>query len=174
MRLDRGPESYLGDTLLAASLKALTTDQPSAELVMPAASCEPLYANQSMRIALLAIIPTLDDVDIAPVQRGDQTRGVVIPRSDGPGGAAGGDGHGGVPVGGGPTGSHSGSPAGSQGAPPAVLVPLAVPAPQPPARENRRVSSLMTMRYHLTRMSLYKSGCGNSPVLGWRCLMRRP
>jgi hypothetical protein len=71
MRLDRGPGSYLGDTLLAASLKALTTDQPSAELVMPAASCEPLCVNQSMRIALLAIIPTLDDVDIAPVQRGD-------------------------------------------------------------------------------------------------------
>jgi hypothetical protein len=41
MRLDRGPGSSLADTLLAASLKALTTDPPSAELVMPAAGCEP-------------------------------------------------------------------------------------------------------------------------------------
>jgi hypothetical protein len=45
MRLDRGPESSLGDTLLAASLKAVTMDQPSAKLVMPAAGYEPLCAN---------------------------------------------------------------------------------------------------------------------------------
>jgi hypothetical protein len=42
MRLDRGPWSSLGDTLLDASLKALTTDQPSAELMIPAAACKPL------------------------------------------------------------------------------------------------------------------------------------
>jgi hypothetical protein len=40
MRQDHGPESSLGDTLLAVSLKALTTDQPSAELVTPTAGCE--------------------------------------------------------------------------------------------------------------------------------------
>jgi hypothetical protein len=45
IRLDRGPKSSLGDTLLAASLKVLTTDQPSAELVMPAVGCEPLCVN---------------------------------------------------------------------------------------------------------------------------------
>jgi hypothetical protein len=67
MRLDRRPGSSLGDTLLTASLKALTTDPPSAELVTPAAGCEPLCANQAARTALLAIMPTLDDVDIAPV-----------------------------------------------------------------------------------------------------------
>jgi hypothetical protein len=71
MRLDRGPGSSLGDTLLAASLKALTTDKPSAELVTPAMGCEPLCVNQAARTALLAIMPKLDDVDIAPVQRGD-------------------------------------------------------------------------------------------------------
>jgi hypothetical protein len=71
MRLDRGPGSSLGDTLLAASLKALTTDLPSAELVMPTTGCEPLCVNQAARTALLEIMPTLDDVDIAPVQRGD-------------------------------------------------------------------------------------------------------
>jgi hypothetical protein len=45
MRLDRGSGSSLGDTLLAASLKALTMDQPSAELVTPAMACGPLYTN---------------------------------------------------------------------------------------------------------------------------------
>jgi hypothetical protein len=81
MRLDRGPGSSLGDTLLAASLKALTTDQPSAELVTPVAGCEPLCVNQAVRTTLLVIMPTLDDVDIARVQRGDQSHGVVIPGS---------------------------------------------------------------------------------------------
>jgi hypothetical protein len=51
MRLDRGPGSSLGDTLLAASLKALTTDLPSAELVTPTAGYEPLCANQAERMA---------------------------------------------------------------------------------------------------------------------------
>jgi hypothetical protein len=115
MRLDHGPGSSLGDTLLVASLKVLTTDQPSAELVTPAAGCEPLYVNQAARTALLAIMPTLDDVNIAPVQRGDQSRGVVIPGPGGPGGAAGGHSHGGVPLGGGPAGSRSGAPAGGRG-----------------------------------------------------------
>jgi hypothetical protein len=67
MRLDRGLRSSLVDTLLAASLKALTTDPPSTELVTPTAGCEPLCANQASRTALLAIMPTLDDVNIAPV-----------------------------------------------------------------------------------------------------------
>jgi hypothetical protein len=97
MRLDRGPGSSLGDALLAASLKALTTDQSSVELVTPAAACEPLCVNQAARIALLAIMPTLDDVDIAPVQMGDQSRGVVILGLGGPGGAAGGHNRGGGP-----------------------------------------------------------------------------
>jgi hypothetical protein len=45
MRLDRGPRSSLGDTLLGASLKVLITDQPSVELVTPAAASEPLRVN---------------------------------------------------------------------------------------------------------------------------------
>jgi hypothetical protein len=71
MQLDHGPGSSLSDTLLAASLKALTTDQPSAELVTPTTTSEPLCANQAARRTLLVIMPTLDDVDIALVQRGD-------------------------------------------------------------------------------------------------------
>jgi hypothetical protein len=52
-------------------LKALTINQSSAELVLTATACEPLYMNQAVRTTLLAVMPTLDDVDITPVQRGD-------------------------------------------------------------------------------------------------------
>jgi hypothetical protein len=82
------------------SLKALTTDQFLAELVVPPAVCEPICANQVARSALLAAMPTLDDIDIAPVQRGNLSRSVVIPRADGPGGTASGRGLGGDLVGG--------------------------------------------------------------------------
>jgi hypothetical protein len=41
MQLDHRPGSSLDKVPLAASLKALTTDQFSAELVVPAAVCEP-------------------------------------------------------------------------------------------------------------------------------------
>jgi hypothetical protein len=80
--------------------------------VVLVAVCEPIYANQAVRTTLLAIMPTLDDVDIASVQRGDQSRGVVIPGLGGPGGA---HGHGGVPSAGGPTGSRNGALAGDRG-----------------------------------------------------------
>jgi hypothetical protein len=115
MRLDCGPGSILGNTLPAATLKALTIDQPSAKLMTPAVGCEPLCMKQAVRTVMLVKMPTLDDVDIALVQRGDQSHGVVIPGSGGPGSAAGGHGHGGVPVGSGLAGSRSGAPAGGRG-----------------------------------------------------------
>jgi hypothetical protein len=67
MQMDRGPGSSLGDALLAASLKALTMDQSSTELVTPAAFCEPLCVNQAARTMMLVIMPTLNDVGITPV-----------------------------------------------------------------------------------------------------------
>jgi hypothetical protein len=71
MRLERGPGSSLDKALLAACLKALTADQFSADLVVLVAVCEPICVNQAVTTALLATMPTLDNVDIAPVQRGD-------------------------------------------------------------------------------------------------------
>jgi hypothetical protein len=53
-------------------------------------------------------MPTLDDIDIASVQRGDQSRGVVILGAGSLVGATGGHGRGGGPVcdrGGVPTGA---------------------------------------------------------------------
>jgi hypothetical protein len=162
MRLDHGPESSLGDTLLAASLKALTTDPPSAELVMPTTGCESLCANQAVRTMLLAIMPTLDDVGIALVQSGDQSHGVVIPGAGCPS----------VPLV--VTAMEASRQVAAvaprwvvEGAPPTVL------APQPLARASRCVSSLMTMRYRPMRMSLCRSGCGNSPAPSRWCAMRQ-
>jgi hypothetical protein len=97
MRLDHRPRSSLGDALLATRSKALTMDQSMAELVMSAPACEQLCVNQAARTAMLAIMPMLDDIDIAPLQRGDQSRDVVIPGLGGLGGAAGGHGRGGGP-----------------------------------------------------------------------------
>jgi hypothetical protein len=73
------PGSSLDGDLLAACLKALTTDQFSAEFTTPPASCGAICMDQTVRTELLAVMPTLDDVDIAVVQRGDLSRGVTIP-----------------------------------------------------------------------------------------------
>jgi hypothetical protein len=89
MRLERGPGSSLDGELLAACLKALTTDQFSAELAMPPASCGAICMDQAARTALLAAMPTLDDVDIAVVQRGDLSCGVTIPGATVTGGRGG-------------------------------------------------------------------------------------
>jgi hypothetical protein len=86
MWLERGPGSSLDGELLATCLKALTTDQFSAELAAPPASCGAICLDQPARTALLAAMPTLDDVDIAVVQRGDLSRGVTIPGATATGG----------------------------------------------------------------------------------------
>jgi hypothetical protein len=159
MRLDGGPGSSLDAAQRVASLKALTTDQFSAELMVLATVCKPIFTNQAVRTALLAIMPTLDDVDIALVKRGDQSHGVVIPGLGGPGGAASGHGcgggppvgRGGIPAGGGPVGSYSGTPTGG-------------------LRDGPVVSSSAAPM----RTSLCRSGCGNFLALGRRCSMRRP
>jgi hypothetical protein len=114
MRLEHGPGSSLNDELLAACLKALTTDQFLAELVTPPASCGAICMDQAARTTLLASMPMLDDVDIVVVQRDDLSRGVTIPGATVTGGRGGttGGGRGGRPVG---SGSAGGSLAGGRG-----------------------------------------------------------
>jgi hypothetical protein len=122
MRFERGHRSSLDEALLAACLKELTTDQFLADLVVPTAVCEPICVNQVTRIALLATMPTLNDVDIAPVQRGDQSRGVVVPGVGSLAGTVGGHsqgvglagGHGSIPASGGPACDRGGISAGGQ------------------------------------------------------------
>jgi hypothetical protein len=114
MRLERGPGSSLDGELLATCLKALTTDQFSAELAMPPASYGAICMDQAARTVLLTTMPTLDDVDITVVQRGDPSHGVTIPGATVTSGRDGttGGGRGGRPVGSGSTGGgwgHGGS-----------------------------------------------------------------
>jgi hypothetical protein len=61
-------------------------DQFLAELVVLPAACEPICVNQAVRTARLVVMPTLDDVDIAAVQRGNLSHGVAIPGTSAAGG----------------------------------------------------------------------------------------
>jgi hypothetical protein len=45
IRLECSPGSSLDEALLAACLKVLMEDQFLADLVVPAAICEPIYVN---------------------------------------------------------------------------------------------------------------------------------
>jgi hypothetical protein len=81
-----------------------------AHLVVLVVVCEPICMNQAARTALLATMPTLDDVDIAPMQRVDQSCGVVIFGAGGLVGVAGGH-----DQGGGPPRVRGGIPAGGPG-----------------------------------------------------------
>jgi hypothetical protein len=67
MQLERGPGSSLDKALLDACLKVLVVDRILADLMVPTAVCESICVNQAARIALLATMPTLDDVNITPV-----------------------------------------------------------------------------------------------------------
>jgi hypothetical protein len=147
MRLERGPGSSLDGDLLAACLKALTADQFSAELATPPASCRAICMDQAARTVLLAAMPTLDDIDIAVVQRGDLLRGVTIP---------------GVTV----TGGRGGTTGGGRGGrgPGGSGCPSSTPAPAR-AREYPRGSFTTTMRYRPTRTNPYRCGYGRGSRL---------
>jgi hypothetical protein len=116
MQLDRGLRLSLDKGLLAACLKALTSDQFSAELMASPAPYEPICLNQVARTALLMVMPTLDNVDIIAVQRGDLSRGMAIPGTNVSGGLGGATSSRGSIVIGGRGGSLAGGgPAGGRG-----------------------------------------------------------
>jgi hypothetical protein len=78
------------------SLAKLSPDPSPPDLITPPALCPPICMDQAARMALLKSMPTLDDIDIASVLRGDQFCGVVIHEMDATGnqhgGAVGGQG----------------------------------------------------------------------------------
>jgi hypothetical protein len=57
----------------------LSPDPSSHNFVTPPASCQPLCMDQTARSMLLVAMPSMEDVGIAPIQWGDQSRGVQIP-----------------------------------------------------------------------------------------------
>jgi hypothetical protein len=140
-----------------------------AKLKVPPAVCEPIYVNQVVRIALFTAMPTLDDVNIALMQRGDQSCGVVIPGAGSLDSIAGSHGQGGGPAGGCGGVLASGSP------PRPWSHPGRWPRRQPrwwfwprsgPDKGKDKHARVIhdDDEVSLTRMSLYRSGCDCFPV----------
>jgi hypothetical protein len=76
-RLQCGDGFVLGGEALALVMWKLSPDPSSHDFFTPPASCQPLCVKHSITWALLLVV--MDDVGIAQVQRGDQSRGVWIP-----------------------------------------------------------------------------------------------
>jgi hypothetical protein len=70
-RLERGDGSMLGEEALALVMGKLSPNPFSHDFVTPLASCQPLCMNQVARTLRLVVMPSMDDVGITPVQRGD-------------------------------------------------------------------------------------------------------
>jgi hypothetical protein len=77
-RLERGVRLNLSDGVLASMLGKLSLDPTSHDFVTPLAPCQPLCLDQAVRTMLLVSMPSMDDIDISTIQRGDQSRGVRI------------------------------------------------------------------------------------------------
>jgi hypothetical protein len=52
---------------MAFMMWKLSPDPSSHDFVSPLASCQPLYMDQVMRSMLLAAMPSMDDIGIAPI-----------------------------------------------------------------------------------------------------------
>jgi hypothetical protein len=65
--LERGDWSTLSEEAMAFMMWKLSPDPSSHDFVSPLASCQPLYMDQVMRSMLLAAMPSMDDVGIAPI-----------------------------------------------------------------------------------------------------------
>jgi hypothetical protein len=90
-RLECDDGSTLGEEALALVMGKLSLDPSSHDIITSPASCQPLCMYQATRTLLLVAMHLMDDVGIAPIQRGDQSRGVQIAETGtvgGQGGAA--------------------------------------------------------------------------------------
>jgi hypothetical protein len=66
-------------------LSKLSVDLSSVDFINPPARCMSLCLDQATKSLMLKELPTLDDIDIAPRQMGDQSRSVHIPGASIPG-----------------------------------------------------------------------------------------
>jgi hypothetical protein len=62
-------------------MEKLSSDPCSHDFIVPPVSCQPLYMDQAARMLLLVAMPSINNVGIASVQRGDQSHGTRIPRT---------------------------------------------------------------------------------------------
>jgi hypothetical protein len=88
-RLDCGDGSALSEEVLALVMGKLSPDSSSHDFVTPPVSYQPLCMGQVVRSLLLVAMPSMDDVGIAPIQGGDQSRGVQITETGTTGGQGG-------------------------------------------------------------------------------------
>jgi hypothetical protein len=72
-RLEHSDGSVLDEKALALVMGKLSSDPSSHDFITPPASCQPLYMDQAARTLLVVVMPSMDDIGIAPVQRGDQS-----------------------------------------------------------------------------------------------------
>jgi hypothetical protein len=84
--LEHGDESALSEEASALVMRKLSPDPSFQDFITPPASCQPLCMDQAMRSMLLVAMPSMDDVSIASIQRGDQSRHVQIPGASTAGG----------------------------------------------------------------------------------------
>jgi hypothetical protein len=89
MRLERGDGSALSEEAPTLMTGKLSPDPSSHNFVTPPVSCQPLCIDKATRSLLLVVMPSMDDVGIAPIQRGDQYRGIQIPGASAAGGKGG-------------------------------------------------------------------------------------
>jgi hypothetical protein len=73
MRLEHGDGLNLDDTMLVFILRKLSPDSTSHNFVTPPAPCQLLCLDQAVQMKLLVLMPSMDDIGIAMIQRGDQS-----------------------------------------------------------------------------------------------------
>jgi hypothetical protein len=81
-RLERGCDSNLAPDVLNTLLGRLSPDPSSVHFITPLVVCAPMCPDQAMRMRLLRELPTLDNIDITARQRGDESWGIQIPKTD--------------------------------------------------------------------------------------------
>jgi hypothetical protein len=72
-RLERSRDSGLDPDMLGTLLVRLSPDLSSVDFVTPPTACAPMCLDQAAWTRLLRELPTLDDIDIAVRQRGDES-----------------------------------------------------------------------------------------------------
>jgi hypothetical protein len=64
------------------ALSKLSTNPSSIDFITHLEKCPPICMNQAVRSLLLKALSTLEDINIARLQRGDESHGVQIPGMD--------------------------------------------------------------------------------------------
>jgi hypothetical protein len=72
-QLERGDGSVLSEEALVLVMGKLSPDPSSHDFVTPPTSCQPLCVDQAVRSMPLVVMPSMDDIGIAQIQRGNQS-----------------------------------------------------------------------------------------------------